>query len=69
MKGNTQSDIALYIGGLESNPIAVAIKDKMKEMLYDDIEKAEIREVIKEAYPDFPDFLFEECFTEAFTSL
>lgn len=68
MKG-TQSDIALRVGNLEQNPIAIAIKEKMKEMMYDDIEKAEIREVIKEAYPGFPEHLFEECYTEAFTSL
>ena len=65
----TQSDIAMKLSGLEANPIAIAIKDKMKEMLYDDLSKSEIREVIKEAHPGFPEHLFEECFTEAFTTL
>jgi len=68
MKG-TQSDIALKLSGLEANPIAIAIKDKMKEMLYDDLTKSDIREAIKEAHPGFPEHLFEECFTEAFTTL
>jgi hypothetical protein len=41
----------------------------MKEMLYDDLSKSDIREAIKEAHPGFPEHLFEECFTEAFTTL
>jgi hypothetical protein len=65
----TQSDIAIKLSGLEANPIAIAIKEKMKEMLYDDLSKSDIREAIKEAHPGFPDHLFEECFTEAFTTL
>ena len=65
----TQSDIAMKLSGLEANPIAIAIKDKMQEMLYDDLTKSDIREAIKEAHPGFPEHLFEECFTEAFTTL
>lgn len=65
----TQSDIAMNLSGLEANPIAVAIKEKMQEMLYDDLTKSDIREAIQDAHPGFPEHLFEECFTEAFTTL
>lgn len=69
MINSTQSDIALVVGKLESNPIDQAVKERIKELLYDDLEKSDIREVIKEAYPHFPDFLFDECFSEAFCAL
>jgi hypothetical protein len=54
---------------LETNPIAVAIQDKIREMLYEDLSKSDIREKIKAAHPNFPANLFEHCFTEAFCTL
>jgi hypothetical protein len=54
---------------LETNPIATAIQDKIRELLYEDLSKSDIREKIKAAHPNFPDHLFEWCFTEAFCTL
>ena len=68
-KFKTQSDIAIEVGKLETNPIAEAVQEKIKELLYDDLEKSDIKDLIKEAYPHFPDTLFEECFANAFCSL
>ena len=54
---------------LSTNPAHTVIQDKIREMLYEDLSKSDIREKIKEAHPNFPDHLFERCFTEAFCTL
>ena len=54
---------------LETNPIAKAIQEKIKGLLYEDLSKSDIREKIKTAHPNFPDYLFEHCFAEAFCTL
>ena len=54
---------------LETNPIALAIQEKIGEQLYEYLSKSDIREKIMAAHPNFPDHLFEQCFTEAFCTL
>jgi hypothetical protein len=54
---------------LENNPIAEAITEKIREMLYEDISKSDIREAIKTSHPNFPSAIFEECFSEAFATV
>jgi transposase len=51
------------------NPVHQAVQEKVKELLYEDLSKSEIRELIQSAHPNFPAHLFEEVFTEAFCSL
>lgn len=53
----------------DNNPIAQAITNKIKDLLGEDLLKSEIKAVIKDAHPNFPDHLFEEAFSEAFTTL
>lgn len=54
---------------LETNPIAVEITKKVKELLFEDMPKQDIKEMIKSAHPNFSDTMFEACFSEAFTTL
>lgn len=54
---------------LENNPIAKAITEKMISLLSEDMKKSDIREKIKETYPNLDSFLFEACFCEAFVSM
>jgi hypothetical protein len=49
--------------------IYTEVTDLIRECLYRDLRKFEIREVVKDKYPGFPPSEFELCFTEAFTSL
>jgi hypothetical protein len=57
------------IMSLENNPIAEEVIGFITEYLYNDIEKSDIKSVVKEVYPHFNDEVFELCFTEAFTNL
>jgi len=45
------------------------VTENIRECLYNDLKKQEIREIIKDKYPDFSRSAFENCYTEAFTSL
>jgi hypothetical protein len=54
---------------LETNPIAQDIIGFITEYLYNDLEKSDIKILVKDAFPDFNDEVFELCFTEAFTNL
>jgi hypothetical protein len=45
------------------------VTESIRKCLYNDLTKYEIREIIKDMYPDLPRDFFEECYTEAFTSL
>lgn len=54
---------------LENNPIAVEITKKVQELLFEDMEKADIKEKILSAHPNFSETMFEACFSEAFTTL
>lgn len=54
---------------LENNPIAVAITEKVRELLFEDMSKADIKEKIKSAHPNFSETMFEACFSETFTTL
>jgi hypothetical protein len=54
---------------LATNPIYLAIQDKIRDLLYEDLSKSDIRETIKTAHPNFPDHLFEQCFADAFCTL
>ena len=58
-----------YESNLSTNPVYTAIQEKIREMLYEDLGKSDIREKIKGAHPNFPEHLFEHCFAEAFCSL
>jgi hypothetical protein len=49
--------------------LLMEVTDLIRECLYRDLRKFEIREIVKDKYPDFPPSEFESCFTEAFTSL
>jgi hypothetical protein len=52
-----------------TNPVAEAITEKIKELMLDDLSKADIREIIKTAHPNFPAQLFEASYSEAFTAI
>ena len=54
---------------LETNPIFEAVTEQIREHLYNDLEKSDIKTLVKDAYPHFNDEVFETCFTEAFTTL
>ena len=54
---------------LENNPIAQEIVKKIKHELFEDMSKQDIKEKIKDAFPNFPDHMFEICYSEAFTTL
>jgi hypothetical protein len=47
----------------------IEVTENIKECLYNDLKKHEIREIIKDKYPDLPKTVFEQCYTEAFTTL
>lgn len=49
--------------------LSMEVTDLIRKCLYRDLEKFEIRDIVKEKYPNFPPDWFESCFTEAFTSL
>jgi hypothetical protein len=51
------------------NPIYIAIQEHIKEMMYNDNSKQEIKEVIFSKFPDLPASAFESCYSEAFCSL
>ena len=55
--------------GLESNIIAQEIVRKIKHELFEDMSKQDIKEKIKAAFPNFPDHMFEVCYSEAYTTL
>ena len=54
---------------LENNSIAQSVTEQIREHLYNDLEKSDIKTLISDAYPHFNDEVFEMCFTEAFTTL
>lgn len=45
------------------------VTENIRECLYNDLKKHEIREIIKDKYPDLPKAAFEQCYSEAFTTL
>jgi hypothetical protein len=54
---------------LENNPIAQEIVKRIKTDLFEDMSKQDIKEKIKEAFPNFTDHMFNACYSEAFTTL
>lgn len=57
------------MNSLENNPIAVEITKKVKELLFEDMPKSDIKEMIQAAHPAFTEEMFESCYSEAFTTL
>jgi cytochrome c-type biogenesis protein CcmH/NrfF len=53
----------------DTNPVAQQITKQIREDLFEDMSKRDIKDRIMEAYPDFPQTMFEICYTEAFTTL
>lgn len=45
------------------------IVSKIKDLLYSDMSKADIKELIFEAFPEVDEKTFQECFSEAFCTL
>ena len=45
------------------------IVSKIKDLLYSDINKADIKELIFETFPEVDEKTFQECFSEAFCTL
>jgi hypothetical protein len=45
------------------------IVNKIRDFLYSDISKADIKELIFEMFPDMDEATFQECFSEAFCTL
>ena len=54
---------------LNDNIIAQEIVKKIKHELFEDMSKQDIKEKIKDAFPNFPDHMFEVCYSEAYTTL
>jgi hypothetical protein len=47
----------------------LAIVNKIKDFLYSDMSKADIKELIFELLPYISDDVFQECFSDAFCTL
>jgi len=45
------------------------IVNKIRDFLYSDISKADIKELIFEMFPEVDEVTFQECFSEAFCTL
>lgn len=45
------------------------IVNKIRDFLYSDMSKADIKELIFEMFPDMDEATFQECFSEAFCTL
>lgn len=45
------------------------IVSRIKDLLYSDISKADIKELIFEAFPEVDEKAFQDCFSEAFCTL
>ena len=54
---------------LENNIIAQEIVKKIKHELFEDMPKQDIKEKINDAFPNFPEHMFEVCYSEAYTTL
>lgn len=51
------------------NPIYLAIQEQIREMMYNDNSKVDIKEVIFSKFPNLPESAFELCYSEAFCTL
>jgi hypothetical protein len=41
----------------------------IRHYLYDDFRKSDIKEIVRNSFPNIQDSEFESCFSEAFTSM
>jgi hypothetical protein len=47
----------------------LVIVSKIRDFLYSDMSKADIKELIFEMFPDISEETFQECFSDAFCTL
>jgi len=51
------------------NPVYLAIQDEIRNLLYEDLRKSDIKEIIDTRFPDLNPEVFEAQFSNAFCTL